>query len=150
MRRPQQKFLRRKRAAKKKRSKTFYFMKHRRNGEPRRRLKYVADAPDLKSVGPALHLWLGHFEQYTREQDETEIDNLFHEKATRFWTEKDLPEFRIDVEGANIINCERTFVICAPWTCKSRILMGKDRSGTATFVLRLFETRILCVHVHIS
>lgn len=142
-------------------------MKHR-NGVARRRLKYVEETASTQDLAPLLHRWLELFQKCVREEDYETGQTLFHKNTIGFWfgapesnlaalvenqfrdTWGNFHQFTFDTASATIIPCERTFVVAMPWACKSRILMASDRKGVATFVLRFFETKLLCLHVHIS
>ena len=134
----------------------------------RRKLKYVDEPAPTESLTPYLHRWLDVFELSVRDENYTDAENLFAKAATGFWmgnralnnvelTEAfkkvgfgDFHQFALDTANATIIPCDRSFVITVPWTSKSRILMGRNKSGYATFILRFFEKSLLCLHVHFS
>ena len=143
-------------------------MKNRLKGVGRRELKYVFKTASTEELAPMLHRWLDIFENAVREEKYEDAALLFHSATTGFWFGNrainglelveqfkktgwgDLHQFALDSANATIIPCERTFVLTVPWSSKSRILMGRDKKGEATFVLRFFEKKLLCLHVHFS
>ncbi len=134
----------------------------------RRKLKYVDEPAPTESLTPYLHRWLDVFELSVRDENYTDASNLFAKAATGFWmgnraidlatlTENfkkvgfgEFHNFALDTANATIIPRERSFVLTVPWNSKSRIILGRDKSGFATFVLRFFEKNLLCLHVHFS